>query len=291
MKWTLLVCATVLFATSATADHVPSQFTNQDGILNTSHNLTQSTINNPAVMDTFRNDYEEVCVYCHTPHGAATGLQVPLWNRTQTTATYTTYDQLDTTSLSGTVTAPGPNSLSCLSCHDGTIAVDSIINMPGSGRYDANQEFNENEAFLDSWTGNGSQNHQGLSDGECLACHSVGIADALNTVPFNIYAIGTDLRNDHPIGIDFPDTVANPDFKPFSATIPGKLAFYDGNADGRADKDEIRLYETGDGFEVECASCHDPHGVPSAGPGSLHQPSFLRVSNTQSALCQTCHNK
>ena len=47
----------------------------------------------------------------------------------------------------------------------------------------------------------------------------------------------------------------------------------------------------GEGFEVECASCHDPHGVPSTGEGSTLLPSFLRVRNENSAVCLTCHTK
>ena len=71
------------------------------------------------------------------------------------------------------------------------------------------------------------------------------------------------------------------------------LKFYDANGNSRADSNEIRFYNTGEGYEVECASCHDPHGVPSGGPGTntLLRPSFLRVSNAGSAVCLTCHNK
>ena len=50
-------------------------------------------------------------------------------------------------------------------------------------------------------------------------------------------------------------------------------------------------FESGDGFEVECGSCHDPHGVPSGGNGSAFLPTFLRVTNAGSAVCLTCHNK
>ena len=51
-----------------------TKFTNQGSIGNTRHNLTQRQVSGggPAgvSMDSYRNDYEEVCVYCHTPHGA-----------------------------------------------------------------------------------------------------------------------------------------------------------------------------------------------------------------------------
>ena len=70
-----------------------------------------------------------------------------------------------------------------------------------------------------------------------------------------------------------------------------RLAWFDGNANARADGNEIRLYNSGEGYEVECASCHDPHGVPSAGPGSNFNPTFLRLPNAGSAVCLTCHTK
>ena len=48
----------------------------------------------------------EVCVYCHTPHGADTSAVVPLWNRTlPSPASFTTYDSLGTSTLDGK-TAP-----------------------------------------------------------------------------------------------------------------------------------------------------------------------------------------
>jgi hypothetical protein len=42
---------------------------------------------------------------------------------------------------------------------------------------------------------------------------------------------------------------------------------------------------------MECASYHDPHGVPSNGVGTVNNKAFMRVSNTGSALCLTCHVK
>ena len=61
--------------------------------------------------------------------------------------------------------------------------------------------------------------------------------------------------------------------------------------EGQADSNEIRLYNSGEGYEVECATCHDPHGVPSGGPGSIFNPTFLRVSNVGSGVCLSCHTK
>ena len=275
---------------------------NIGSIANTRHNLTQSFI--PGGwgnwMDYARNNYGEVCVYCHTPHGANSTINAPLWNRTNLSNTYTLYNVPLTSGQ--TPTQPGMNSLTCLSCHDGTVAIDSIINMPGSGGYSASQQTSQNNAFLDtwdnSWTGSGVEpvDHgviwnaaSGYMTGSynCNRCHENG--NVWDIPAFEIFYIGTDLTNDHPVGVQLPNT-ATFDFNPPTAT-KGNLKFYDTNANGRADTTEIRFYNTGGGYEVECASCHDPHGAPSAGQGSLLIPSFLRVSNSGSALCLTCHVK
>ena len=64
----------------------------------------------------------QICVYCHTPHNANAG--VPLWNHTLSTATYTMYSSPTLKAQMGT--APGGVSKLCLSCHDGTLAIDSF---------------------------------------------------------------------------------------------------------------------------------------------------------------------
>ncbi len=296
----LAVVLVVLAAAPVHADtDRPTKFSNIGSVGNTRHNLSQRQVagGGPAgqTMDSYRNDYQEVCVYCHTPHAANTTVAAPLWNRTMKATTYQTYDLLGTSSLTQPVSQPGVNSLTCLSCHDGQTAVDSIINMPGSGRYLASQQTSENTAFLDSWDnqrGPDATAHARLAPNECLACHSpgAGVVGA-NATDFTVFSIGTDLRNDHPVGVRFP-TSAGPgtDFKEPSRK-EARLAWFDANGNGRADASEIRLYNTGEGYEVECASCHDPHGVPSAGLGSVFNPTFLRIGNAGSAVCLTCHSK
>ncbi len=296
-----LAAACLAGAMPARADvDLPTKFTNRGTIGNTRHNLTQRQVSGGgpagATMDSYRNDYEEVCVYCHTPHGANRTVNAPLWNRTMKATVYQTYDLLGTPSITQPITPPGISSLTCLSCHDGTTAVDSIINMPGSGRYNPAQETAENTAFLnDAWNnrrGPDATVHARLNAAECLACHSpgAGVVGA-GATDFTAFVIGTDLRNDHPVGIRYPTSAgAGTDFKdpPRKET---RLAYFDTNGNARADAGEIRLYNSGDGYEVECASCHDPHGVPSAGPGSVFHPTFLRASNAGSGVCLSCHTK
>lgn len=74
----------------------------------------------------------EICLPCHTPHNAivhdANGDKVggPLWNHTLSTATYTLYDDWQDPEAAPVTGEVDPNSRVCLSCHDGTVAVDSF---------------------------------------------------------------------------------------------------------------------------------------------------------------------
>ena len=109
----------------------------------------------------------------------------------------------------------------------------------------------------------------------CLSCHDgVTAFDAvyesngtpgndMNTVYPGSYAIiGTDLGNDHPVGVLIgADTLG---IKEEQAITTAGLTIYDG--------------------KVECASCHDAHGT-------LGFVSFLRVDIAGSTLCFACHNK
>lgn len=69
----------------------------------------------------------QICVVCHTPHHGATGMAAPAWNHNATVATFTPYDSptLDST-FSEPGSQPGGVSKLCLSCHDGTVALDAF---------------------------------------------------------------------------------------------------------------------------------------------------------------------
>ncbi len=79
----------------------------------------------------FRSASEtEVCIYCHTPHGASA---VPLWNRNLTSpGTYTMYNS---PTLNATLpAAPTSISLLCMSCHDGVSAINVLVNYGPNGQ-------------------------------------------------------------------------------------------------------------------------------------------------------------
>ncbi|NIA06637.1 MAG: cytochrome C [Actinobacteria bacterium] len=72
----------------------------------------------------------KICAPCHTPHDANTSVSgAPLWNHAVSVATYTVYSS---TTLNASVGQPSGTSKLCLSCHDGTVAIDSFGGATGT---------------------------------------------------------------------------------------------------------------------------------------------------------------
>jgi predicted CXXCH cytochrome family protein len=71
----------------------------------------------------------ELCIFCHTPHNARAVTGAPLWNHATIAATFTLYSSA---SMNATTAQPGPTSKLCLSCHDGTVAIDSFGTRTGT---------------------------------------------------------------------------------------------------------------------------------------------------------------
>ena len=83
-----------------------------------------------ALWNSGNNDHAEICVVCHIPHNADTSVTAaPLWNHEVTTASYTVYSSA---TLDATVAQPGGVSKLCLSCHDGTVAIDAFDGKAGT---------------------------------------------------------------------------------------------------------------------------------------------------------------
>ncbi|MBL8313032.1 MAG: hypothetical protein JNK55_04735 [Rubrivivax sp.] len=290
MKWgTATVLAALWLTLSGTASA---------GIADTKHNLGNTSTQTNHVTGTGNSDTttNEICVFCHTPHGAdvTTPNAPPLWNkRLNTGATYTTYATLNTPSLDGEVLPVGSISVACLSCHDGTQAMDNIINAPGSGAYQADGGGAEGRNY--TWTAAGPGGRM-----------APGIAN-----------LGENLSNDHPIGIQYcgggisgagnatSGTCKDGDFVSSAARLKtaagaGGQQFWietGAVADGVKTRTDLPLYTRtfagGVGPSVECGSCHDPHvSEGQAGPnGQTAGATFLRISNSASAVCTSCHVK
>lgn len=226
-------------------------------------------------------DTTQTCVFCHTPHGSQSRdtVDAPLWNRGITSAAYQPYQSPTLDSGSGGVApTPGGVSLACLSCHDGTVALDLLVNRPGVGGW--------RDPTADATLG-GNANRIGFVFNRVNTNNTFPTTDEAGDA--NVRLLGTDLRNDHPVSIVYP-TISGTDPK-FNApgatrgTGTAQLDWFDSDSNGILADSEVRLY----GTKVECASCHNPHGTDD-GSGSAY-PSFLRTSMAGSALCTTCHIK
>ncbi len=174
----------------------------------------------------------EICILCHTPHNSIVNV-TPLWNHELSTASYTVYSSV---SLDAAVGQPSGNSKLCLSCHDGTVAIDNIGGNTGGTRF---------------------------------------------IRPFGY--IGTNLSGHHPVSFVYNSALAAADgeLEDPSSALSG--------LGGTIDEDLLR------NGRMECSSCHDVH-VSRNDQGCMgchfNKPSLsLWKSNTNSALCLTCHKK
>lgn len=75
----------------------------------------------------------KICIVCHTPHNAdASTADAPLWNHESTTATFTLYAS---STMDGTTGQPDASSKLCLSCHDGTVALENFGGTTGGTNF------------------------------------------------------------------------------------------------------------------------------------------------------------
>jgi predicted CXXCH cytochrome family protein len=94
------------------------------GVRNTKHNLS---ISGPGPAQA--TSESEICIFCHTPHNASPASA--LWNHEMTAfEDYTHYTSPTLKSYASEEDAPPIDGFSrlCLSCHDGTVALGSLIN-------------------------------------------------------------------------------------------------------------------------------------------------------------------
>ena len=289
-------------ATKAWAAHCGTGTTGSctENVGGTKHNLAANT-------DTVAAGTTEVCVFCHTPHGGridVAGGGAPLWNRALPASSSFTplYDSPNFDNDLGVETA-GPKgvSLACLSCHDGAIALDALINAPGSGGFNANNLSGPNPQSLTgiSFTGPGvDTTNDTMKGGNRPSTTSGGgflggLDNFVNPgagegmAPFP--NLGRNLSDDHPISIRMPS--ADPQFNDARLNSPAAA----GNIRGIArlgklrptdKRDWVRLYNTGNATTgggatvdwVECASCHNPH---------TPRTTFLRLPSLAAAATGT----
>lgn len=117
----------------------------------------------------------------------------------------------------------------------------------------------------------------------CLSCHdgtvaigavynirggtSIQMANGVTTIPTSSTSnLGTSLRDDHPVGYIY-DNAHDPEL--VNRAWPWNTS--------------VKLDPDASNGTVECQTCHDPHDNSNT--------KFLRMPNTNAALCTFCHNK
>lgn len=127
----------------------------------TKHNLSAGA---PATNTVKALSETQVCVFCHVPHGASQSRAI--WNRDLSyqlpPSLYTLYGS---STLDAVPNRPSGASKLCLSCHDGVLALGSLMNL------------------------------------DAARPASVAMAGGTTTMPAGPTRLGTDLRNDHPISL------------------------------------------------------------------------------------------
>ncbi len=232
-------------------------------IRNTVHNFS---VTGPGAVRATTED--EVCVFCHTPHGANQAAPTPLWNRDLSGATYTPYtsSSLDAIGLG----QPGGSSKLCLSCHDGTIAIGAVNVLNGG--------LTDQDPFTEDITlqGTGPGGTMPLGEG----------ADTGFT-----RRLGTDLTNDHPISFTYDDNLALTDGE---LRLPGATPEIDNRVPGV--RPDLPLEDN----QLQCTSCHDPHIRDSVEANikflRLHrfqqvEPVGANFDKTNDIICLGCHDK
>lgn len=268
----------------------------------------------------------EICVFCHTPHHSNTANNLkPMWNRG--TSAPTSYTAYGATIGGSTVnnTDIGSTTLACLSCHDGVMTFDNIVNAPGKDKI-------VNGGSDRGWTFTMPVVWEGITTGTHLHNFNTG-AFACNLChwidnPAARLSLGMNLSNDHPVSIAY-----SPDRAGLRATnttinaidLTSELA---SSASGYASGNLAQNRWAVKGFvsdtatiadllrdgKVECSSCHDPHfknlswdeveagytmnleqGTPwtwCSGENCSDGQFLRRVGgNTGSGVCRTCHQK
>ncbi len=157
----------------------------------------------------------------------------------------------------------------CLPCHTPHFADTTVTDAPLWNHELTTQTF----TLYTSTTLNAALAQPAGISKLCLSCHdgqtamdNFGGATGGTEIIGGAGDLDVDLTDDHPVSFTYDTALSTADgglHDPATTTAVSDLLF---------------------GGEVECASCHDVHN--GAGIAML-----LRLSNAESALCLTCHDK
>lgn len=236
----------------------------EGNVSKTKHNLSAS---GPGTVKA--TSESQICVFCHTPHGANIQIPAPLWNRELSVQTYIPY----TSSSMDAITAqPGGSSKLCLSCHDGTLAIGTV----------------------------------GVLDGVFPAAIAMGGTAPGGLMPAGSGVnsgftrnLGVNLSNDHPISFTYDTNLASNDGELRSPPVNDGLTPIVANRVPGVVPYPLFPLEAN---QMQCTTCHDPHTWESdPSKGNLKflrgnrlqqiQPIGGGFNKTSDNVCLACHDK
>jgi predicted CXXCH cytochrome family protein len=215
---------TTLLALGAVMALLPS--VSKATIVNSVHDFTTTTntaywINGKPWNAAGAGRTNNACSSCHTIHHNPDPARGPLWIHTPTKQTFTLYSASisETFPQDVTIAQLGSSSLTCLGCHDGSVA----INSQDSGAVP-----------------NTSTSIKGTTP----------LFIASNSIPVEVSGAVDDLTHMHPIGVSYSACYNSP-YLPPNSLNPQSTPFV--GASGATVQSMLKA------GNVECASCHDIH--------------------------------
>ena len=239
----------------------------KDAIMGSAHDFSNAgNLTNYGITFTGQNA-PQVCAFCHIPHADMSN-QSPaktlLWNHQIPAAT--TYKVYSSPSLKATPTALNTAdatqlgseafySLACLSCHDGSTAINAVYRTP------------------DNTTLTGTNNMTNLPIGDG---------------PMHLIGQGGDLSQSHPVNFTYDAALVAADTGIWDVGNALNVAVL-GTSEVKSVRPTLTVDANGAlqqpllfNNTVQCASCHNPHNDNNA--------DYLRTPIVNSQLCFKCHS-
>lgn len=217
----------------------------QATIIGSPHDLSQASW----------NTRKGVCSPCHSAHHTDPAQLIPLWSHATSTATFTPYTS---PTMQATAGQPTGTSLACLSCHDGTVAINQLA----SGQQGPTLEYIDPSAQI------GPNLH--------------------TTHPISFTYDAALATSDG--ALNNPDTYKVGDPVPSAGNTPPVPATWSGTSLTGKTLNEALL---GNNHRMECSSCHDVHKDIGSAPSSgiMIKISGQDTSGRGSTICRNCHLK
>jgi hypothetical protein len=239
----------ILTAASTTLLALTANAQTSVGVANSPHDFSQMTW----------NTRKGVCSTCHAAHNTDPKQIVPLWAHATSGAQFVPYTS---PSINFTPGMPDGTSLACLSCHDGTVAINQGIN----------GQIGTPAQFIDPGAQVGPDLH---------TTHPI----SFDYTPTMAIADG---------GLENPDTYKIGDPKSVITVNNPPVPASGWSGTSLSGKSIKQAMLTGpSGYRMQCSSCHDVHKLVGSAPSSgiLAKISGTDAQNRGSLLCRTCHIK